>query len=742
MGIKDLLQQLNCRIELSSVISLRGQRVAIDCSGWLHKGVYGSAEDYMDAGFIDQQLYVDFIIGRLRNLITAGGVTPVVVFDGRRNNMKSETREARSDARAIYLEQGKRLLENIRNSTDEATSFKLRAEAISCFQRGLSVTAEMERNAIAAVRKMGVQVIVAPYEADSQLAYLCTSGYCAAVLTEDSDLLVYSAISGLAFPIMYKFDKCGSVQSIDLTFMMGEAAGSDAANVDTQSSNTSTKFVMELQKHFQGTRGRRMFVQMAILAGCDYSESIHGIGLLKAQEAIIKCKDAHDDKRFYKVCRNFKLQGKNVPDGFLSRVARAELLFHYHPVYDMATKSIRPFRDYNTSVILKSEDDSEEVEESSPKAGKSKGKGKGKGKAAMSPKKMCDDNLTPSGPWVGPPITPEQIIDLGASTADFMHYGGTQCPSHITISDLCEGRYSVKDFTSIVPRYPWDIAALRPPSNGKLKSSNWHLRRNLMSLSAGPLPSQPRSSSGSVSLSSNSSSSTGVMKTRSSPVKAVGIGSIQHSVALTSTIRTHPRVLGPPLPPIPPPTAHLFRPPKPTSQGTRHITPISKPMPLPPPSPATRRVAMAGTTHIYIESSSSSIKTEFRGESSSHGSSNSVKMSAPNPFNRGMLPEPVISSLQGLAQLDPFASSDLDDEVQMVLHVPVNANANINTLSAHSSKSIVTPDHEVGAGLKRKFDPVTITAGKAPKASQKKAKVSVGPGKMKVANIMSFFQSK
>lgn len=37
----------------------------------------------------------------------------------------------------------------------------------------------------------GVEVIVAPYEADAQMAYLANTGYVDAVITEDSDLLVY-----------------------------------------------------------------------------------------------------------------------------------------------------------------------------------------------------------------------------------------------------------------------------------------------------------------------------------------------------------------------------------------------------------------------------------------------------------------------------------------------------------------------------------------------------------------------
>ena len=53
-----------------------------------------------------------------------------------------------------------------------------------------------------ALKHCGVEFIVAPYEADAQMAYLALNGLVAAVLTEDSDLLTYGcprvSISGIS----------------------------------------------------------------------------------------------------------------------------------------------------------------------------------------------------------------------------------------------------------------------------------------------------------------------------------------------------------------------------------------------------------------------------------------------------------------------------------------------------------------------------------------------------------------
>jgi 5'-3' exonuclease len=41
------------------------------------------------------------------------------------------------------------------------------------------------------LKREGIECIVAPYEADAQLAYLALTGDVGAVITEDSDLLPY-----------------------------------------------------------------------------------------------------------------------------------------------------------------------------------------------------------------------------------------------------------------------------------------------------------------------------------------------------------------------------------------------------------------------------------------------------------------------------------------------------------------------------------------------------------------------
>ena len=252
-------------------------------TGWLHKGLYAAAEDFVDSG-LDSELYVDFILARARNFLL-NNVEPVFVFDGKKNILKTETCHKRNEFKEMKVESGKKLVANMGRTHDPACRMKLRQEALACFQKGLDVTHDMEIAAIAGLRRLNIQCVVAPYEADAQLAHLCHIGHCDAVLTEDSDLLLYSAICGVPFPILYKFEKDGTVQCLDLESIgilentntsyvtTNKAPLSDALNMaplsdsttaskeDKDSSDNNPRSTVGTfrnnLKQFRGSRGRR-----------------------------------------------------------------------------------------------------------------------------------------------------------------------------------------------------------------------------------------------------------------------------------------------------------------------------------------------------------------------------------------------------------------------------------------------------------------------------------------------------
>lgn len=103
-----------------------------------------------------------------------------MVFDGRRLLAKRDTEEKRREAR----ERAQRLgLEAYRlGHFDEARKYFLQA---------IEITPDMALTLIRECRKLGVDCIVAPYEADAQLAFFNLRKIARCIITEDSDLLLF-----------------------------------------------------------------------------------------------------------------------------------------------------------------------------------------------------------------------------------------------------------------------------------------------------------------------------------------------------------------------------------------------------------------------------------------------------------------------------------------------------------------------------------------------------------------------
>lgn len=64
-------------------------------------------------------------------------------------------------------------------------------EARSYMRRSVDITHEMALQLIKQCRQMNVDCIVAPYEADAQMAYLNKINVAQVIITEDSDLILF-----------------------------------------------------------------------------------------------------------------------------------------------------------------------------------------------------------------------------------------------------------------------------------------------------------------------------------------------------------------------------------------------------------------------------------------------------------------------------------------------------------------------------------------------------------------------
>ncbi|XP_054456284.1 exonuclease 1 [Anoplopoma fimbria] len=307
MGISGLLQFIKDAAEPISVKKYKGQTVAVDTYCWLHKGAFSCAEKLAKGEPTDQ--YVLYCMKLVEMLLTFG-VKPILVFDGRNLPSKKEVEKARRERRESNLQKGRQLLREGKLS-----------EARDCFTRCVNITPAMAHNLIKAARKRGVDCVVAPYEADAQLAYLNKSGLAQAVITEDSDLLAFGCKK-----VILKMDKQGNGLEIEQS-NMGRCRS--LGNIFTE----------------------EKFRYMCILSGCDYLASLHGIGLGKACKLLRLAKDPDILKVIRKMGQYLKMN-LVIPEQYIEGFIRANNTFLYQLVFDPVRRKVVPLNPYPEHIDL------------------------------------------------------------------------------------------------------------------------------------------------------------------------------------------------------------------------------------------------------------------------------------------------------------------------------------------------------------------------------------------------------
>lgn len=223
------------------------------------------------------------------------GVIPYIVFDGDYLPSKAVTEIERAKRREESKRKG---LELYRLNKTSQAHLEL--------QKAVDVTPEMALQLIEELKKAGVQYIVAPYEADAQLAYLERQGIIQGMLSEDSDLLVFGSKR-----LLTKLDQYGDCIEINRADFTACREISLVGWSDTE------------------------FRRMAILSGCDYLASINRMGLKSAYRLVRKYKTIE------KILRILSFDGQyRVPAGYLEAFYKAELTFLHQRVFCPLKKDI------------------------------------------------------------------------------------------------------------------------------------------------------------------------------------------------------------------------------------------------------------------------------------------------------------------------------------------------------------------------------------------------------------------
>jgi flap endonuclease-1 len=170
-------------------------------------------------------------------------IYPIFVFDGKAPEIKTKTLQHRSQIK-------KKAEENLKNDillTDE--------EKKKMLKRSLKITEEQIKECKEILNIIGIPYIESPTEADPQCAYLVKEGIADSVISDDMDLLAF----GTSKLIRGKSNK---LEIYDLNIIL-----------------------KELKLTYDE------FVELCILFGCDYCNTIKKIGVKRAYELILKHKN-------------------------------------------------------------------------------------------------------------------------------------------------------------------------------------------------------------------------------------------------------------------------------------------------------------------------------------------------------------------------------------------------------------------------------------------------------------------
>ncbi|XP_031259371.1 exonuclease 1 [Pistacia vera] len=301
MGIKDLLRFMKPYIKPIHIKKYAGKRVGIDAYSWLHKGAYScSMELCLNSKSERKYQYLNYFMHRI-NLLRHYNITPVVVFDGGNIPCKAVTEDERHRRREANRDLA---MEKLKQGNVKAAS--------ELFQRAISITPAMAHQLIQVLRTENIEFVVAPYEADAQLAYLSSleveKGGIAAVITEDSDLIAYGCQA-----TVFKMDRHGN----------GEELLLDNA---FESSNGTPSF-----RNFD----QELFIGMCVLAGCDFLPSVPGIGIAKAYSMVSKYRNLDRVLSVLKIDK-----GCQVPEDYSKSFREAVAVFQHARIYDGDAKKL------------------------------------------------------------------------------------------------------------------------------------------------------------------------------------------------------------------------------------------------------------------------------------------------------------------------------------------------------------------------------------------------------------------
>jgi flap endonuclease-1 len=220
------------------------------------------------------------------------GIKPVYVFDGKPPDMKSGELTKRAERREVA-----------QKALAKATETGDQVEIDKMNRRLVKVTKEHNQEAKDLLKLMGVPYVDSLSEAEAQCSAMVKAGKVFGVATEDMDALTFGATTVLRH----------------MTF-------SEARKMPVQE--------IHYEKVLKGLELEAdEFIDLCILMGCDYCDTIRGIGPKRAYELIKKHKSIEE------IIKNLDTKKYEVPENW--NYERARELFKEPEITDIATIELK-----------------------------------------------------------------------------------------------------------------------------------------------------------------------------------------------------------------------------------------------------------------------------------------------------------------------------------------------------------------------------------------------------------------
>lgn len=313
MGVENLMSFVKPATSITHIknINLANSTAAVDVSHWIYKASYACPEALYHRDEESLHKAYKTIINYIDNYVKtlkAYNVELTFVFDGMKLPAKQVTHKERSARKA---ESRKKVEEELgRGNKSEARKYMLRC---------IDVKFDIVKQIINYCKRENINYIVAPYEADAQLAFLINSSMCEFIITEDTDLILYGC-----HKIIYKLDTNGNCVLYNRA-KLSKCLGPRGEDVTFEK-----------------------FRRICILSGCDYLKNIPYVGLQSAKKFFLLTKQDNIELLLPKLAtylKSPKFVGK-VTQEYIKGFIDAESTFKHHIVYDPVNKSLRPLEPY------------------------------------------------------------------------------------------------------------------------------------------------------------------------------------------------------------------------------------------------------------------------------------------------------------------------------------------------------------------------------------------------------------